>query len=84
MNAAGFELTPASEYREEGANRQVCAKDYVPRKEPLIVTLSTEYPWQMNGTDLFEIAGEHHLLVVDYFSRYPEIARLSSKTSAAV
>ena len=65
-------------------NCHVCARDNVPRKEPLIVTPLPEYPWQMIGTDLFEITGEHYLLVVDYFSRYPEIARLSSTTSATV
>ena len=43
-------------------NCQICAKDYVPRREPLIVTPLPEYPWQMIGTDLFEIAGEHYLL----------------------
>ena len=50
----------------------------------MIVTPLPEYPWQMIDTDLFEIAGEHYLLVVDYFSRYPENAKLSSTTSAAV
>lgn len=38
----------------------------------------------MIGTDLFEQSGEHYLLVVDYFSRFQEIAKLTSTTSAAV
>ena len=43
-----------------------------------------EYPWQIAGTDLFEIDGTHYLLIVDYFSRYPEVIQLTSTTSAAV
>jgi len=43
-----------------------------------------EYPWQVVGTDLFEIDGTHYLLTVDYFSRYPEVNKLTSTTSATV
>ena len=43
-----------------------------------------EYPWQVVGTDLFEIDGTPYVLTVDYFSRYPEVIQLTSTTSAAV
>ena len=43
-----------------------------------------EYPWQVVGTDLFEINGIHYLLTADYFSSYPEVIQLTSTTSAAV
>lgn len=36
------------------------------------------------GTDLFEIKGKQYLLVVDYFSRYPEVIQLSLTTSATI
>jgi len=35
------------------------------------------------GTDLFELKGKHYLLVVDYFSCYPEIIKTTSNTSAS-
>ena len=43
-----------------------------------------DYPWQLVGTDLFELDQVHCLLVVDYFSRYPEVVKLSSTTSTQV
>ena len=69
---------------EKVQNCTTCAKDNMPRREPLLITPLRDYPWQMKGTDLFELSGQHYLLIVDYFSRYPEIARLTSTTSAAV
>ena len=38
----------------------------------------------MVGTDLFGWKGEQYLVIVDYYSRYLEIAKLSSTTSSAV
>ena len=61
-----------------------CAKNSTPNKEPLMTSQLPEYPWQVVGTDLFEIDGVHYLLTVDYFSRYPEVIKLTSTTSAAV
>ena len=62
----------------------VCAKEAIPRKELLIISPLPNYPRQVIGTDLFELKGDTYLLIVDYFSRYPEIAKLSSTTSLAV
>ena len=38
----------------------------------------------MIGSDLCELKGEHYLVAVDYFSRYPEVIKLTTTTSAAV
>ena len=43
-----------------------------------------EYPWQKIGTDLFHFKNATYLLVVDYFSRYPEIQKLSTTTSHSI
>ena len=53
-----------------------CAKNSIPNKEPVMILQLPEYPWQVVGTDLFEVDGVHYLLIVDYFSRYPEVIQL--------
>ncbi len=70
-----------SQIKQMVENCRICAKERVPRRPPLIPTPLPEYPWQVIGTDLFELKGEQYLLVVDYFSRYPEVSKLSSTTS---
>ena len=61
-----------------------CAKMAIQRKEPMIVSPLPEFPLKVIGTDLFELDKKHYLLVVDYFSRYPEVILLKSTTSASV
>ena len=58
-----------------------CCKSSRPRKEPMIPTELPTYPFQKVGTDLFYFKGTTYLLVVDYFSRYPEIKKLSNTTT---
>ena len=36
------------------------------------------------GADIFQLADARYLLVVDYFSRYPEVIKLTTTTSTAV
>ena len=54
------------------------------KREPLIITPLPNYPWQMVRVDLFEQNKDHYMLIVEYFSRYPEVIQLTSTTSAAV
>ena len=55
-----------------------------PHKEPILSSELPDYPWQKVGSDLFELKGVHYLLVVDYFSRFVEISKMSSTTSASI
>ena len=45
---------------------------------------TTRLAMETIGTDLFELEKKHCLLVVDYFSRFPEVILLKSTTSTAV
>ena len=68
---------------EEMVNRCSICKELRPlKREPLLPTAWPEHPWEMLGSDLFEYRGNNYLLVVDYHSRYPEIAKLASTSSA--
>ena len=60
---------------------------YVTRLQSVELLIPTEFPslpWEKVATDLFVWKGNNYLLVVDYLSRYIEIARLPKETSAEV
>ena len=65
-------------------NCSTCQKCLNQRREPLIPTALPELPWQRVGTDLFEFRGHSYLLVVDYYSRFIEIARVYHTTSEEI
>ena len=48
-------------------------KSHIPPKEPLITSTLPNQPWQKVAADLFEMNKSQYLLIVDYFSRYPEV-----------
>ncbi|GFN76077.1 transposon ty3-i Gag-Pol polyprotein [Plakobranchus ocellatus] len=55
------------------------------RKEPKIShEIPNNRPWAKLGADIFHFGGHDYLLVVAYFSKYPEIARLKTKTATGV
>ena len=62
----------------------VCSKHRPQQPEPLLPTPFLDRPWQKVGTDIFEWEKSSYLIVVDYYSRYIEVARLSSTTSKSV
>lgn len=62
----------------------VCVKERKERREPLIPLEFPTRPWQRLGVDLFMKNGKWHLLVVDYYSRYPEVVEVSSLTANTI
>ena len=63
---------------------KICCQSQQPKFEPMIASELPSCPWQKVGTDLFMWKQKTYLLVVDYYSRFIEIARLSSLTSDEV
>ena len=54
------------------------------QKEPLLPHEIPDTPWSAVAADIFYHSGKDYLLVVDYYSKYVEIAKLQSKTSDSV
>ena len=47
-------------------------------KEPMKIHPIPDRPWSKVGGDLFELNGQHYLILVDYFSNFIEIEHLNS------
>ena len=69
---------------ETVAQRTVCAEHAASRREPLMPTPLPDYPWQVIRSDLFQLNGKHYLIIVDYFSRFPEVFKMTSTVSSRV
>jgi len=54
------------------------------QKEPLICHELPQRPWQKLAADIMTWKGKDYLVVVDYLSKYPEIALLERKTAKCV
>lgn len=65
-------------------NCHSCLKQSTNRKMPLQQTEFPDRPWQRIAIDLFFLGGKWWVVMTDYFSRYPELAPLSSLSSSAV
>ena len=46
-------------------------------KEPMVMTVIPDRPWQMLGVDLLDFNGQQCMVVVDYYSRYIELVYLA-------
>ena len=66
------------------ANCQSCARDLPPPVSTLLPSRLPELPWQKVAMDFMMHDSSHYLVVVDYFSRFVELARMSSLNAAAV
>ena len=53
-------------------------------KEPMVQAPIPSRPWEIVATDLFQWEQNNYMVVVDYYSRYIEIARLENTTSKTV
>ena len=70
---------------KETINRcMVCCTTRFQHAEPLLSSGFPDYPWQRVASDLFEWKKSKYLLVMDYYSRCIEIARLPNATSSDV
>ena len=61
-----------------------CCRHKQQNAEPLQPAVFPQLPWQKVASDLFVWKNSHYLLVIDYFSRYIEISKLSSETTGSV
>ncbi len=70
---------------EQCAKCTTCAKyQKSNQKEPLMAHEIPDQPWLKIGADIFTFGGIDYLLMVDYFSKYPEVCRLEAKTAESV
>uniref|UniRef100_A0A3Q3IR53 Integrase catalytic domain-containing protein n=1 Tax=Monopterus albus TaxID=43700 RepID=A0A3Q3IR53_MONAL len=63
---------------------RACIQERQNPKEPLVASECPARPWQKLGTDLFVLKGKTYLVVVDYFSRYVEVAQLCNTKSTDI
>ena len=61
-----------------------CCKAQRQRAQPLTPAVLPELPWQKVATDLFDWKQRTYLIIVDYYSRYIEIALLQRTTAEEV
>nr|XP_050043744.1 uncharacterized protein K02A2.6-like [Dermacentor andersoni] len=66
------------------ANCEQCAPTRVNFAEPLLCTALPGHPCEFLGMDLFHLNGQTFILVVDFYSRFPEVAILRSTAAQAV
>ena len=53
-------------------------------KEPMVLADVPTAPWHKVGMDLFHLKGKDYLVVIDYYSNFPEMALLANTSSSCV
>ena len=53
-------------------------------REPIKQHEVPDYPWLKLGADLFHFGNKDYLLVVDYYSKFPEVSCLNTKSAQSV
>ena len=76
--------TISSDIERYVTNCRHCAARLSPHHEPLLSTPLPPLPWHRVASDLFQHQGRSYLLVVDYYSRFIEVAPLTSTTTSSV
>jgi hypothetical protein len=63
---------------------EACIKIRSNHQEPMLIAPQPCLPWQIVGMDMCELQGKSYLVIVDYYSRYPEVIQMASTTSSLV
>lgn len=65
---------------------EICAKNNkkANHKEPMISSELPDRPSSKVGADLLEYKGQHYLLTIDYYSKWPEVEKLDNLSSENV
>ena len=73
------------EFKDFMSKCDICMKHRdAQQKEPLMQHEVINRPWAKLGVDLCEHDGRQLLVVVDYYSNFPEVDRLRETTSKAI
>ena len=51
------------------------------QREPMLPHAIPTQPWEKVGIDYFSFGGKYYLSVMDYYSKYPEVVQVHSKTA---
>ncbi|UYV77512.1 K02A2.6-like [Cordylochernes scorpioides] len=74
----------SEEITESVRKCSVCIQEAVSKHEPLIPTNFPTRPWKKIGMDLFKFENKWYLVVIDYYSRFPEVIQLDRLTANVV
>ncbi|XP_034243498.1 uncharacterized protein LOC117646566 [Thrips palmi] len=70
--------------RQTCAQCDICLQHRPQPVEPLMLSKLPCRPWQRLAADLCQRGADHYLVIVDYYSRYPEVAKLGSLGTTGV